>query len=169
MFYESIASPIRFPYTEKLLDHPVKPKIHWHKLRKEAMKMWLNRDSISDDIGDFTSYLYRYVMLPAVEDSFTKDTERDKWAELQNHTVQRFYQLNRLRVNNISTVLMGIPEISRIISVKRPIIAVKLKVISSDLWRKFNAEDRSKISLKFSDLVAEKSLESIKLLNSPFD
>lgn len=159
MLYESIATPEYF-YD---LGDTEKPVVLWHKNRSMAMHLWSNYAPINTEADEFASYLFRYSMLPAITDNFDHDTKRHEWLNSQPESMQKFYEFKRLRVNNISTVLMSIFPLANNIREINEDLAGLIENIGRDAWKRFKEEDRSRMSLSFSDYLVEKSIEILKI------
>jgi hypothetical protein len=162
MLYESIATQQDFHDSHENEN----PKVVWHKDRSHAMRLWLDHDPVNSEIEEFASYLFRYSMLPAINDNFNHDTKRHEWLNAQPDFMQKFYEFNRLRVNNISTVLMSIFPIANNLRSVNEDSANLIEEIGKEAWKRFKEEDRSKMSMDFSDYLVEKSIEVLQILSS---
>lgn len=137
--------------------------IHWYTRRKDAFSMWYGLPE-ELDTKDYARYLMRYSMLPAIVDNFETDKIRHNWLSAQTKGLQGLYEFNRLRVNHISTVIMGIPEIAKNLESESPSVAKEISRIGEEVWEKFKSENRSRISLEFSDYLVEKSMSVLEML-----
>lgn len=160
MLYESTATPGNSYDSHEI----VKPEISWHKDRGKVMQLWLDHTPVNTEIEEFASYLFRYSMLPAITDGFDYDTERHEWLNTQPTRLQKFYEFNRLRVNNISTVLMSIFPVANNLKSISEASSELIENIGKDAWKRFKEEDRSKMSVNFSDYLVEKSFEILQIL-----